>query len=518
MTAEIQERSLRDYARIILDRRWVIIAAIAATMVSAIALTAFHDPVYQSEARLLVDTSLHTGANITSANAQRQVQTELQVLHSDAVARRVASDLGLSKAPPAVVTSVVGVSDVVAVRVRAGSPAAATQLADGYIQAYLEVARERDAADLTATIAEVDAKIEALQSQIDRLADQIAAAAPEDRAALEARRQKLVDSRDAFQDRVDQIDVDLSLLRDRGQQVRPAMKPSGPIEPQPVRTALLAALLGLVIGMGAALLMDQFDDSLRDVEHIQQLAGGRTVLAVVPQFRGAGDDSPLAISSPRNPAVEQVRALRTCLAFLSVDQPVKVVQITSASAGDGKTTIATNLAVVMSQRDQRVLLIDTDLRKPRVASAFGLEQTPGLSDVLLHGGLAAALRTHDAQLTILPAGTPPPNPSELLSSAAFRVLLTGLSAQFDLIVLDSAPILPVTDAVELAALADATVLVASADRTTATMLATAVERLNQVDAPLVGVVLNRAPERGLRSYGYGYGYGETAGQATNSTT
>jgi receptor protein-tyrosine kinase len=204
---------------------------------------------------------------------------------------------------------------------------------------------------------------------------------------------------------------------------------------------------------------------------------------------------------------EAYRALRTAIQFLGLDHPLRVLQITSPSASEGKTTTMANLGVALASTGRRVVLISSDLRRPRIDRFFGLSDDVGLTSVIL-GDVplsAAVQRVPDVDgLFVLAAGPLPPNPSELLGSTHAEELFVALRAEFDMVLLDSPPVLPVTDAAVLSAYADATLLVATARKTRRRDFGRAVELLRQVEAPLVGSVLNGVTSEG--GYGYGYGY------------
>jgi capsular exopolysaccharide synthesis family protein len=194
--------------------------------------------------------------------------------------------------------------------------------------------------------------------------------------------------------------------------------------------------------------------------------------------------------------------------FASLDRPIKVIQVTSPSQGEGKTTSVANLAVALAQGGDRVAVVCCDLRRPRVQDRFGVPLTPGLTDVLVGDApLADALRRYDTNVLILPAGTPPPNPSELLSSQKAAAVIKALAEEFDVVLLDSTPVLPVTDAIVVSRLVDATVVVVDARSSTQKAMRRTLQMLTQVNAPLLGVILNGSAEAGDRGYGQRYGYG-----------
>lgn len=514
-----QDLSLRDYWRIVLRRKWIVVAAVVACMAGALGLTALQDPVYEAQARMAVRTlpgdSIFGSDYLGYVDPERAIDTEIEVLQSDLVYQRVKENLGLTTDPPGAAGSAVGATDVVAVSVRSGNPATAQALADAYVRAYIDVKREQTVAGLTAASAELDSQIASLQSQIQALDGQIGEAPANEREQLTReladQRAALVDQQATFKQRLNQMQVDAALSTGGAQLVQPASLPSDPVEPTPVRTAILALVVALLLGLGAAFLVDYADDSVRGTSELERAAGGVPVLSVVPTDPPP-DNRPISISRPNDFAVEAYRTLRTNLQFLALERPLKVIQVTSAMSGEGKSTTASNLAVVLAQAGRRVALVDADLRRPRLHEVFAIDGSRGLTDALL--GEHIELLIHElpmgaGTIAVLPAGRVPANPSELLGGGRMRALLRSLAEHYDTVVVDSAPILPVTDSVVLSGAVDALVLVAQAGRTSTKQVAEMTSRLNRVSAPVVGAVMNRVAERRLRSgeYGYGYGYG-----------
>lgn len=201
--------------------------------------------------------------------------------------------------------------------------------------------------------------------------------------------------------------------------------------------------------------------------------------------------------------------LRTNMQYVSIDADKFVCTVTSALPDEGKSTVAISLAISLALADRRVALIECDLRRPRTAKRLGLDGSTGTTSVLVgHVSLEDALQTYrDTNLQVLVAGPIPPNPAELLQSASMEKLLRDLRNAFDVVILDSPPLLPVTDAAILTAAADGAILVVRHAHTTRDQLTHAIDRLDAVDAKALGIVVNRSPAKWVgKGYGYGYGY------------
>jgi capsular exopolysaccharide synthesis family protein len=286
---------------------------------------------------------------------------------------------------------------------------------------------------------------------------------------------------------------------------------SQPSYPDSARFLASGILLGGLAGFGLAWLRDLLDHRLKSVEEIAAVLQ-LPVLGAMPFFgekQDKGHAGRIVSFSPRSMAAESVRTLRTALHFGLAARDVKVIVVTSPSPGDGKSTIASNLAIAMAQADQRVLLIDADLRKPTQHEIFELTTNRGLGSVLIDRRPVeeAILPNVINGLDILPCGICPNNPVELLNNGFFAEMLSKLKEKYDRIIIDSPPVMPVADARVIAALGDATLLVLRAERTTRRIGLAARNELWRVRATRIGVVVNGVPLRKQGSYGYGYGSG-----------
>lgn len=290
--------------------------------------------------------------------------------------------------------------------------------------------------------------------------------------------------------------------------IAPAPVPDRPSSPAINRNIALGLLAGLVLGICAALIRSALDTRVRSVEDLAGLFD-RPVLADVPT---TGDEPDLRVD-PTGPHAEAIRRLRTNVRFIDVTRESRSLVVTSPAAGDGKTTTAINLARAMARDGSQVLLIDADLRKPDIGRMLDLDDVAGVTTVLLGEATLGAVvqRWRDTTMHVLPAGPPPPNAAELLGSQAMRHLFTQAQEQYDFVIIDSPPLLPVVDALLIERLAGNLLLVVAANRTTRRDLQTARRSLDTVNADLSGTVLNFAP----MVSGYGYGYGrDTTGPET----
>jgi capsular exopolysaccharide synthesis family protein len=288
--------------------------------------------------------------------------------------------------------------------------------------------------------------------------------------------------------------------------IHPATAPGAPIKPNKSTNIGLGFALGLLLGLGVIVLRDVLDNTIKGPQDFAAL--DVPVLGVVP-FDKRTTKSPVAFRvDPHSARAEAYRQLRTNMQFIDVDNPPRIIAVTSAVSGEGKTTIAINLAVALAETGVRVCLIGADLRKPTLADALGLIGDVGLTTVLIgKAPLESVLQSAGPNLLVLTSGPVPPNPSELLVSGHARDIIQHIASQVDFTIIDSAPLLPVTDGAEVAALADATLIVARAGKTTRDQAARSVEALAKVGERPVGVILNMV-SRGRNGFEYGGYYYE----------
>ena len=493
------EPTLRGYLRVVRrGRRWVAAFALLGLGISlAVSLTATKQ--YAATAQLLVQSvgnvNIATGSNQTLTATD--VQTELQLVTSAQVQSQVRAQLGSA---PVVSASEVGQTNIIAVTAVSPDPAHAAQIANAYARAFVSWSTATSISNLT--VAENQ-----LTKQINTIGKEIATLPSSSAAQLSA----LSNQQAVLKGQLAQLQVAGATASTGLELVTPATVPTSPSSPKPLENALLGLIAGLILGVGAAFLRDNLDDTLATPEAVERV-GGAPVLATVPMvasWRKNADPVVMSVIHRGSQPAEAYRSLRTSLQFARNDGTMRIILVTSPNAGDGKTATVVNLGAVFAQAGARVVVVSCDLRRPGLNQVIAPGEHAELASVL------AGRQPLDLALSPVPGvdglwafGTREvaANPTELLGGDRMRSLLDDLAGRFDIVLIDSPPVLPVADALILSRYVDAVLLVVAAASTRRAELRRAADKLAQASAPVVGAVLNKAMAQDGYSYGYGSGY------------
>lgn len=445
---------LSDYIRV-LRKNWLVIVVVTLVGVgSAAAFSLTRTPLYESQSEVVVATQtsgsiqeLQQGAAFT----QQRVTTYVNLVTTPLVMDRVIDELALDTTPSALAGSVTASNTLntalITISVENPDPVTAADIANALSESLIEVVPELEPTS----------------------------------------------------------DLDVSPVKVT--RVQNAVPTNVPVSPNVPLNLALGLLVGLALGIGVAVLRTVLDTKVRNVRDVAQLTD-RPIIGAIP-FDPKATERPLILhADPHNPRSESFRALRTNLQFIEMGGGHSFV-VTSSIPSEGKTTTTVNLAIALADAGKRVALIDTDLRKPKIAEYLGIEGGAGLTDVLIGRAKVGdvMLPWGKRPLFVLPAGKVPPNPSELLGSKQMAQLLEAIARDFDVVLLDAPPLLPVTDAAVLTRIATGALVVVAAGRTTANQFSGALTALETVEARVGGVILTMVPTKGADAYGYGYGYG-----------
>ncbi|MCV7073483.1 polysaccharide biosynthesis tyrosine autokinase [Mycolicibacterium rufum] len=456
--------NLQDYLKL-LRARWLIVCVTTVTaLLVAVIVTLLTTPLYQASTRLFVSTP--AGSTLTETYqgnrfSQERVLSYTELLMGETLAQRTIDKLGLDMTAHDLQQHVKASAKLetvlIDVEVLDASPVRARDIANTLSDEFVAMVRELETPDSGAN--------------------------PDSRVVVEQR----------------------------------ASIPSHAVVPKTARNLAFGLGLGVVLGIGLAVIRDLLDNTVKSRSIVEELTGAGLV-GTVPLDKERRKQPAINFESDNSGIAEAFRKLRTNLKFLAVDNPPRVIVTTSSMPHEGKSTTAINIALALAEADHNVVLVDGDMRRPMLHRYLDLVGAVGFSTVLSG---AASLpetlqKTRFSGLTVLTSGAIPPNPSELLGSKSAKKVLAELRAQFDYVVIDTTPLLAVTDAAILAANSDGVLLIARFGETKRDQLAHAVSSLRDVGARLLGAVLTMTPERGHGSYGYGY-YGEEGSARTTQT-
>ncbi len=450
--------NLQDVMKLLRNRWMTICVSIAVALLCATAFTLLTTPLYQASTRLFVATTAgSTLAETYQGNrvSQERVASYSELIMGRSLAQRTIDKLDLDMTAQELQANVKASAKLdtvlITVEVRDPSPVRARDIANTLSDEFVAMVRE-------------------LETPED-------GSRPDSRVVVEQR----------------------------------ASIPDSPVVPKTTSNFALGLLAGVVFGIGIAVLRDVLDNTIKDRSTIEEVTKTGLV-GTIPLDKNRRAEPAISFETDNSAIAEAFRKLRTNLQFLAVDAPPRVIVITSSVPGEGKSTSAINIALALAEADHNVVLVDGDMRRPSLHRYLDLVGQVGFSTVLSgRASLSESLqKTRFPGLTVLTSGAIPPNPSELLGSKAARSLLSELQSEFDYVIVDSTPLLAVTDAAVMATAADGVLVIARHGRTKREQLAHAVGSLRDVDASVLGAVLTMTPSRG-ESYYYNYNYVEETG-------
>jgi capsular exopolysaccharide synthesis family protein len=505
MSANASERLDAERVLLVLRRRWWVISLFTTLVAAAsFAFSTHQTKQYTATASVLFQnpqlSQEESGLQATPSSPAEDptiMATNIQLLTqkagvAEATARIIGHGLTTADVSQAISVSQQGQTSVANVSATSTEPSVAAAIANTYAGQFIAAQQAQQRASVEQALNLVERQIAALSKQ------QIAGT-----------------SGQALQDRAESLRI-LANLQDGGAQVVDSAKvPTSPSSPKPLRNTALGVLLGLLLGLTAAFLLERLDRRMKTVEDLEQTYR-LPLLAEVPHDKSYARP-PTAAGPDYRGQREVFRLLRAYLRYFNVDREIRSLLIVSAAPGDGKTTVARNLAQAAQETGTQTLLIDADFRRPNVARFFALRSEPGLSEVLIGSvepeqavqSIPIATRVNgtrtEVALDVLVAGHPPPNPAELIESHAMADTLAWAADRYELVVIDTAPLSVVSDAIPLLRRVDGVVLVSHLGKNTRDAAAFLRDRLASVNAPLLGVVANGANPKSTGGYGYGYG-------------
>jgi succinoglycan biosynthesis transport protein ExoP len=443
--------------------------------------------------------------------SEEMAQTYIQILTGRSLMQVVIDLLGLPESPELLATRVTAESirntQLLELTIKDSDSARAILIADGLATSFLNQVQQMVADpyinQLSIILDEMytyTPKIEQAQQDIETLTTDSIQAATDQARLKEQIAEYSSDLRD-IQQKDDDLRLTMAQAADAVVVTEAAQIPKNPTQNNLLYIGI-ATIVGLVIGTGAAFLLESLDDTIKTTEDVSKKLGLSTIGTIGVLTNG--ERGLVVDAKPRSPAAEAFRNLAANIRYASLDKPLKILLVTSPLPRDGKTLVASNLAAAIAQTEESVVVVDADLRLPRLHNLFGLAPEQGLTESILKNSVDGNLRTiHPDRLSVLTSGEVPPNPTEVIGSQRMHSILQLLMKKAKIVVIDCSPLLVAADAKTLATQVDGVLLVLRARETTTQAAREAVESLRQVNANIVGVVLNAEPRR-KDSYYYHY--------------
>ncbi len=501
---------LREYLSLFWHWAWLILLVAVLASVVAYYQSSQITPVYQASTTVLVNVA---PASVTTDYSTLMLSEQLTTTYSQMMTKtpileEVVKTLGLNM-PAGSLKSMISVQPVtdtqlIQVSVQSTDPGLAANVGNALVKVFADQVQSTQEGRFAQSKQQLETQMADMDKQIQDLTQQ--SSLTTDPTAKDSIETKITQYRSIYSNLLtsyEQIRLAEAQTSSSVVQVEPATPPTEPISPNVLRNTLLAAVVGVFLAAGAILAREFLDDRLKSPDDIIRSLG-LPVLGVIGHYK-VEESRLVSEAQPRSPISESFRTLRTNVQYTTVDNPVQSILVTSAEPGEGKTTVAANLATVIAQGGRDVTLIDCDLRRPAAHKKFNLQNRTGLSTLFIQSVedlLEIRQPTQIPHLFVLTSGELPPNPSELLGSQRMSLIINRLK-QTDFLVIDTPPALAVTDATVLAPFATGIILIVKPGATHRQAARQAVEQLRRVGGNVVGVVVNNLDVR--RSY-YSYRY------------
>lgn len=510
---------LTHYVSLLRARLWPILATVLVAALAAYVASRLSTPIYRATTKIFVDLRLSTNSTdlvaIRASESLAQTYAEL-VMSRDVLEQTramLSSNLSIKDIESGLTATPLVGTQLIEIRVENPNPELAANIANGVTLVFMEQVRALQVSgygvvkdNLFNQLADLQEQIGALELSLSDLATQEGDTPSVERARVERLLSQANQNYSALLQSYQQVQLAEVESTSNIMQIDQARVPGRPIRPNIPLNTVTGAAVGLLLAVGVIFVRDLFDNTLKKVDEVTRHLHLPTVAEI---GRFDAEASPLIVATePRAPASERFRALRLNIKYATVGHTLKKILVTSVQPGEGKTTTAANLSVVLASGGQRVILVDGDLRRPRVHAMFGLRNRSGLSDAFIsdEGAVGYLQDTPIANLRVLVSGPLPPNPAELLDNPRTQEILDELATQADVVIVDAPPALELTDAVALSRYVDGVIFVARVAHTRLDAAKRVIQKLRSLGAYVIGTVLVDVDGRAAAYGGYYYNY------------
>jgi len=512
------ELDLRQYMSILWKGKWIIILCTLLAVAVGFTLIFTMPPTYEATAKILiVEQNISSEVfdqYIPEYSGSREVnfQTQMEIINSRQFREEVIKRLSLNIKPDELedkiqINRVMG-ANVVDISVQDNDPQLAADIANILSEIYIEWVSENYQQDIKELLGEIDLKVIDSKEKLDDASREISKLEESGKDIPESLRKELEMYSSLYvmlSEKYENLRISETVGDSFATVIETAVVPKGSIKPNKRLYMASSFLIGLLLGCGIILLREVLDNTIKSSSDVKRYYGLNTISQIAyDKSYDTKKRELIVLKEPNSQTSESIRELRTNLGYFNIDKKNKIIGVTSAQLEEGKSFVSANLAVTLAQSGIKTLLLNADFRKPVIHKYFNFNNSSGITSILTgYSKLSEEVRSTEIEnLHFLASGPIPPNPVELLESDLMSKMLTALSEKYDYIIVDTPPIVPVTDLMVLARKIDSILIVARVGKVTKSVVLQAVEKLEMVKSRVLGVVLNGIVRKGSYYYYY----------------
>lgn len=515
---EETEIDLRQYLSILWKGKWIIILCTLLAIAVGLVLIFTLPPVYEATTEVLIveenisSEVLDQYVPEYSSSSEVNFQTQMKILGSRQFQEEVIRKLSLKIKPTELeekiqISRVTG-TNVIDISVQDSDPRLAADISNMLSNVYIQWVSENYQQDIRQLLAEIDSKIDDSKTNLDLVSAEIETLEDKGQDIPESLRKELEMYSSMYvmlSEKYENLRISQTVGDSFARIIEPAVVPEDPVKPSKRLYLAASLLIGLLLGVGIVLLKEFINNTIKTSSDVRKYYGLNVLSQIVyEKSYDAAKRELVVLKDPNSPTSESIRELRTNLKYFDIDRKKKIIAITSSQLEEGKSFIAANLSVTLAQSGVRTLLINADLRKPVIHKYFNFTNTSGVTSIITgNSKLSDEIRATDIKnLHFLSSGPIPPNPAELLESELMGKIMEALSEKYEYIIVDTPPVVPVSDLIVLSRRVDSIMVVARSGIVTKSVALQAMEKLEAIKEKVIGVVLNGVVRKGSYYYYY----------------